>query len=285
MIEHDPAVKRIIKFALEEDLGFGDLTTDAIVSQEANGQATLVAREELVLAGLPIFGMVFFEISPEIESEVYYREGDLVPAGKNVCVVKGPLSSILKGERTALNFLQRMSGIATLTRQYVERAGPSKVRVLDTRKTVPGLRVLDKYAVRIGGGFNHRFGLFDGILIKDNHIAASGSITKAVQLTKKNAPHTVRVEVEVEDLAGVREAVKAGVDAILLDNMRPGEVKKAVEFVNGRVILEASGGISLDTIEDMAKTGVDFVSIGALTHSAKAADFSLEIISGPGGTP
>ncbi len=280
MIENDTAVKRIIQLAIEEDLGFGDLTTDAIVNPKAKGKATLVAREGLVLAGLPIFGMVFYAMSPEIELEEYYSDGDFVPAGKNVCVLKGPLSSILKGERTALNFLQRMSGIATLTRQYVERAGPSKVKVLDTRKTVPGLRVLDKYAVRIGGGFNHRFGLFDGVLIKDNHIAAAGSITQAVELAKKNTPHTVRVEVEVEDLDGVVEAVKTGVDTILLDNMQAGEVRKAVELVKGRAVLEASGGINLDTIEDMAKTGVDFVSIGALTHSARAADFSLEIISG-----
>jgi len=280
VIENEPAVKRIVQLAIEEDLGSGDLTTDAIVNPRANGKATLVAREALVLAGLPIFEMVFFAMSPEIKPEEYYGDGDFVPAGKNVCVLKGPLSSILKGERTALNFLQRMSGIATLTRQYVERAGPSKVKVLDTRKTVPGLRVLDKYAVRIGGGFNHRFGLFDGVLIKDNHIAAAGSITQAVELAKKNTPHTVRVEVEVEDLDGVVEAVKTGVDTILLDNMQAGEVRKAVELVKGRAVLEASGGINLDTIEDMAKTGVDFVSIGALTHSARAADFSLEIISG-----
>ncbi len=280
MIENDPAVKRIVQLAIEEDLGIGDLTTDAIVSPDDKGKATLIAREGLVLAGLPVFEMVLSAMSPEIEPEEYYRDGDLVPAEKSVCFLKGPLSSILKGERTALNFLQRMSGIATLTRKYVERAGSSKVKVLDTRKTVPGLRALDKYAVRIGGGFNHRFGLFDGVLIKDNHIAAAGSITRAVELAKKNTPHTVKVEVEVENLDGVEEAVKTGVDTILLDNMQPEEVKRAVEIVKGRAVLEASGGVNLDTIEDLAKTGVDFISIGALTHSARAADFSLEIISG-----
>ena len=279
MIENDPAVKRIIQLAIEEDLGSGDLTTDAIVSPRVKGKATLVAREELILAGLPVFKMVFFTISPEIETDEYYRDGDIVPAGKSVCVLKGPLSSILKGERTALNFLQRMSGIATLTRQYVQKAGFSKVKVLDTRKTVPGLRVLDKYAVRTGGGFNHRFGLFDAVLIKDNHIAVAGSITRAVQLAKENTPPTVKVEVEVEDLEGVEDAVRTGVDTILLDNMQPEEIKKAVELVKGRAVLEASGGINLDNIEDMAKTGVDFISIGALTHSARAVDFSLEIIS------
>ena len=280
MIEKDPYVKRIVQSAVEEDLGFGDLTTDAIVGPEARGKATLIGREELVLAGLPVFKMVFLLMSTEIVFEEFYAEGDLVPAGERVCVLKGPLSFILKGERTALNFLQRMSGIATLTRKYVEKAGSSKVRILDTRKTVPGLRVLDKYAVRTGGGFNHRFGLFDGILVKDNHIAAAGSITRAVELARKNSPHTVRVEVEVEDLKGVKEAVETGVDTILLDNMDPGVMGKAVEIVKGRAALEASGGINLDTIEETAKTGVDFVSVGALTHSAKAADFSLEILSG-----
>ena len=280
MIENDPAVRRIVQSAIEEDLGSGDLTTEAIVGNEAKGKATLVAREGLVLAGLPVFEMVFFAMSPEIKINATYRDGDSVPAGESVCILKGPLSSILQGERTALNFLQRMSGIATLTRKYVERAGPTKTKILDTRKTVPGLRVLDKYAVRIGGGFNHRFGLFDGVLIKDNHITAAGSISRAVELAKKNTPHTVKIEVEVEELAGVMEAVETGVDTILLDNMKPEEVKKAVELVKGRAALEASGGINLDTVKAMANTGVDFISIGALTHSARAADFSLEIISG-----
>jgi len=280
VIENDPAVRRIVQSAIEEDLGSGDLTTEAIVGNEAKGKATLVAREGLVLAGLPVFEMVFFAMSPEIKINATYRDGDSVPAGESVCILKGPLSSILQGERTALNFLQRMSGIATLTRKYVERAGPTKTKILDTRKTVPGLRVLDKYAVRIGGGFNHRFGLFDGVLIKDNHITAAGSISRAVELAKKNTPHTVKIEVEVEELAGVMEAVETGVDTILLDNMKPEEVKKAVELVKGRAALEASGGINLDTVKAMANTGVDFISIGALTHSARAADFSLEIISG-----
>jgi len=280
VIENDPAVRRIVQSAIEEDLGSGDLTTEAIVGNEAKGKATLVAREGLVLAGLPVFEMVFFAMSPEIKINATYRDGDSVPAGESVCILKGPLSSILQGERTALNFLQRMSGIATLTRKYVERAGPTKTKILDTRKTVPGLRVLDKYAVRIGGGFNHRFGLFDGVLIKDNHITAAGSVSRAVELAKKNTPHTVKIEVEVEELAGVMEAVETGVDTILLDNMKPEEVKKAVELVKGRAALEASGGINLDTVKAMANTGVDFISIGALTHSARAADFSLEIISG-----
>ena len=278
MIEQYPMLERIIRFALEEDLGSGDLTTDAIVDPNINGKACLLAREELVLAGLPVFKQVFLEIGSGIEFEEYFEEGDLVPAGERVCLLTGPLALTLKGERTALNFLQRMSGIATLTRQYVKKAGSSKVRVLDTRKTAPGLRWLDKYAVRTGGGSNHRFGLFDEILIKDNHIAAAGSISRAVELVRKNAPSTLKVEVEVEDLAGAEEALKAGADTILLDNMDLKQTSEVVQFVNGRAMLEASGGITLDTIEGVAKTGVDFISVGALTHSAKAADFSLEIV-------
>ncbi len=277
MIEQYPMLERIIRFALEEDLGSGDLTTDAIIDPRVSGKASLLAREELVLAGLPVFKQVFMEIGSDIEFEEYFEESDLVPAGETVCLLEGPLALILKGERTALNFLQRMSGIATLTRQYVEKAGSSKVRVLDTRKTVPGLRWLDKYAVRTGGGSNHRFGLFDEILIKDNHIAVAGSITRAIELARKNAPGALRVEVEVEDPGGADEALKAGADTILLDNMDLKQMSEVVQLVNGRAMLEASGGITLDTIEEVAKTGVDFISVGALTHSAKAADFSLEI--------
>ena len=278
MIEQHPIVDRIIRFAIEEDLAIGDLTTDAIISPEISGRASLLAREELVLAGLPVFKKVFLEVSPEIAFKDYFNDGDLVPGGETVCLLTGPLSPILKGERTALNFLQRMSGIASLTRQYVEKVKPFEVKILDTRKTVPGLRCLDKYAVRMGGGCNHRFGLFDGILIKDNHIAAAGSITRAIALARKNTPHTLKVEVEVEDRPGVEEALAAGADAILLDNMVPDQIEKAVRFVEGRALLEASGGISLDTIQEVAKTGVDLISVGALTHSARAADFSLEMI-------
>ncbi|SPD72724.1 putative nicotinate-nucleotide pyrophosphorylase (carboxylating) [uncultured Desulfobacterium sp.] len=277
MIEQYPLLKRIIQFALEEDLGEGDVTTDAIIGPEATGQATLLAREELVLAGLQVFKQVFMEIGPGVEFKDFYKDGDLVPAAGKVCMLTGPLTVILKGERSALNFLQRMSGIATLTRRHVEKAGSTKLRVLDTRKTVPGLRWLDKYAVRTGGGSNHRFCLSDGILIKDNHIAAAGSITTAIRLARKNAPHTLKVEVEVEDLAGVEEALKAGADIIMLDNMDPKQMKKAVKMVGGKALIEASGGINLETIKEVAKTGIDFISVGALTHSPKAADFSLEI--------
>ena len=277
MIGQTPYLKRIINLALEEDLGGGDLTTDSVIGPEINGKATLLARDELVLAGMPVFQQVFKEIDPAIRFEDFFKDGDLIPAGAKVCLLTGPLAYILKGERTALNFLQRMSGIATLTRQYVEKAGAS-VQVLDTRKTAPGHRWLDKYAVRTGGGANHRFGLSDGILIKDNHIAAAGSITRAVELAAKNAPHTVKIEVEVEDLSGTEEALKAGADIIMLDNMDPEQMREAVRMVKGRAKIEASGGIDLDTITGVAGTGVDYISVGALTHSPKAADFSLEIL-------
>ncbi len=278
MIEQFPLLKHLIHAALEEDLGSGDLTTDAIIDPEVPGKASLIARERLVLAGLPVFKQVFLELNPETEFEEYFNEGDVVQAGETVCRLTGPLAQILKVERTALNFLQRMSGIATLTRQYVEKANSSKAKILDTRKTVPGFRWLDKYAVRTGGGFNHRFGLFDGILIKDNHIAVAGSISTAVGLARKKSPHTLKVEVEVENMEGVEEALKAGADIIMLDNMDLRQMRKAVNMVNGRALVEASGGINLNTIKDVAKTGVDFISVGALTHSPKAADFSLEIV-------
>jgi len=265
--------------ALEEDLGHMDLTTDAIVDPETRGKASLLAREKLVLAGLPVFSRVFTFLSSKIELEYYFEDGHLVPEGERICFLSGPISAIMKAERTALNFLQRMSGIATLTRRYVDKAGSDRVKVLDTRKTVPGLRVLDKYAVRMGGGFNHRFGLFDGILIKDNHIVAAGSIAKAVALARENAPHTIKVEVEVEDLAGVEEAIQAGADVILLDNMPPDAIRNAVNLARRRVIMEASGGINLNNIEEIAQTGVDLIAVGAITHSAPAVDVSLELIA------
>jgi len=275
--DHCPTAARMIKLALEEDLGTGDVTTDAIIDPDLKGEAYLIAREELVLAGMAVFKSVFLEIGPGTEFEEYYGDGDLIPPETRVCLLRGRLASILRGERTALNFLQRMSGIATLTHRYVAKVKPAKVRILDTRKTAPGLRWFDKYAVRMGGGGNHRFGLSDGILIKDNHIAAAGSISSALSLARKNAPHTLKIEVEVEDLAGVEEACRGRADTILLDNMGPEELRRAVELVGGSAMTEASGGITLDTVEDIAGTGVDMISVGALTHSAKAADFSLEI--------
>ena len=277
MYKNPILLDKIITNALEEDLGLGDLTTDSIVNSDIIGKAVLETREDIVLAGLPVFMRVFSVLDPNISFETFYEDGCKVSAGEVICSINGSMASILKAERTALNLIQRMSGIATLTSKYVAKAGSDKVKILDTRKTIPGLRLLDKYAVPLGGGCNHRFGLFDGILIKDNHIAVAGSISKAVKAARKNAPHGIRVEVEVEDLDGVKTAIEAGADIILLDNMPPGRMKEAVDFVSGRALLEASGGITLDNIKEIADTGVDMISIGALTHSVKAVDLSLEI--------
>ena len=277
MLDNQTEIDRILRQALEEDLGPGDLTTNAIIAPSLKGNATLLAREKMVLAGLHVFHQVFKILSDEMTWEDYFEDGQVVPEGERICQLTGPANTILKGERTALNFLQRMSGIATLTKTYVDKVGSRKVRLVDTRKTVPGLRLFDKYAVRMGGGFNHRIGLYDGILIKDNHISVAGSVKKAVSLAKEHAPHTIKVEVEVEDLEALEEAIQAGADVILLDNMAPKMLKKAVRLSNGRVPLEASGGINLNNIEEIAKTGVDIISVGALTHSVKAADVSLEM--------
>lgn len=271
-------IEKIIDIALKEDLGPGDITTSAIVDPSIKGKARLLAKEEIVLAGIEVFSKVFSLLDTEITVEWNYQDGDMVPNGDYIGIVKGLMGGILTGERTALNFLQHLSGIATLTRKYVERIGSSQVRVIDTRKTTPGLRILEKYAVRVGGGFNHRFGLFDGILIKDNHIAVAGSIPEALARIKSNIPHTLKIEVEVNDIRGFKEAIKAGADAVLLDNMSLEEIREAVSIAGGRVLLEASGGISLETIEKISKTGINLISVGAITHSAKSVDISLEVI-------
>ena len=272
-------IGRMVRLALEEDMGPGDATTRAVVDPHTPGDAILIAREEMILAGMAVFKRTFLEVDATLAFVTRYEDGEVVPEGATVCRIKGRLASILSGERTALNFLQRMSGIATLTRRYVEAIKGSRATILDTRKTAPGLRWCDKYAVKTGGGQNHRFGLFDGILIKDNHIAAAGSISKAVSKARKGSAHTLKVEVEVEDLAGVKEACLAGADIILLDNMTLLEMKEAVGLINGAALVEASGGVTLDAIKEIASTGVDYISVGALTHSPAAADFSLEISS------
>jgi nicotinate-nucleotide pyrophosphorylase (carboxylating) len=268
----------VIQKALEEDIGPGVITTDSVIDPLAKGRASLLAREQFVLAGLPVFSMVFALLDPELEFEYMFHDGATVPAGETICRISGRVAPILKAERTALNFVQRMSGIATLTSDYVANVRPNRARILDTRKTAPGLRALDKYAVRMGGGFNHRMGLYDGILIKDNHIAAAGSVAEAVRLARLNSPHTLKVEVEAENLFQVQEALDAGADIILLDNMRIDLLKQAAGMIRGKALVEVSGGVTLGNIREIAEIGVDFISIGALTHSAKAVDLSLEII-------
>jgi len=271
-------INKIIDIALKEDLGPGDITTSAIIDPSIKGKARLLAKEEIILAGVEIFSSVFSLLDTEIVVEYNYHDEDVVPKGDHICIVKGSMRGILIGERTALNFLQHLSGIATLTRRYVEKIDPSQVRVIDTRKTTPGLRMLEKYAVRMGGGFNHRFGLFDGILIKDNHIAVAGSISEALAKIKGRVPHTLKIEVEVDDIKGVKEAIRAGADAILLDNMSLEEIREAVSIAGGRVLLEASGGVTLESIEGISRTGINLISVGAITHSARSVDISLEVI-------
>ncbi len=277
-IENNPLIKEIISLALREDIGAGDITTDAIIrSEKSKTKARLIAKEEFVLAGLPLFKAVFKHLSKDISFEELHKEGDIVKCGDVICYIKGPVSVILKAERTALNFLQRMSGIATAVRRFIEKISHTKAKILDTRKTAPGMRILDKYAVRIGGGLNHRFGLFDGILIKDNHISAAGSIKEAIRRAKAYAPHTLKIEVEVEDLSQLKEALDSGVDIVLLDNMGLDEIKKAVQIAKGKVLIEVSGGIKLDNVEEIAATGVDFISVGEITHSVRGVDISLEL--------
>ena len=276
MIQENPFVKEIIRLALREDIGSGDITTDSIIRERKIGQARLIAKENFVLSGLPIFKQVFQELYTEMKFDQFFEDGDFIRSGEIICIIEGSIQAILKGERTALNFLQRMSGVATTTKKFVERISSTSAKILDTRKTIPGWRILDKYAVRVGGGNNHRFGLFDGILIKDNHISSVGSIGEAIRLVKENAPHTLKIEVEVETLDELKEAIENDVDAVLLDNMDMEILEEAVGIAKGRVLIEVSGGINLDNVQEVAKMGVDFISVGVITHSVKGVDISLE---------
>jgi nicotinate-nucleotide pyrophosphorylase (carboxylating) len=268
-------LERIALAALAEDIGAGDVTTEATVAADAAGTAGIVLKEPGVVCGLGAVEATFRALDPEIEFEAFVNDGDAVEAPAVVARVTGSQRAILTGERVALNFLGRLSGIATLTRSYVEAVSGTDAAVLDTRKTTPGLRALEKHAVASGGGRNHRFGLDDAVLIKDNHLRAAGSIAKAVELVRKASD--LPVEVECDTLDQVREALDAGVDAILLDNMEPAELRDAVQLAGGRARLEASGGVTLENIRAVAETGVDEISVGALTHSARSLDVSLEL--------
>ena len=273
-------VESIVKTALAEDIGGGDITTALTIPRESIATGVIVAREQGVLCGLDVVRATFDAVDPEIVLEEIADDGSRLSAGDTIATLSGRTRGILSGERVALNFLQRMSGIATATARYVESVSHTKARIVDTRKTTPGLRVLEKYAVRVGGGFNHRFGLSDGVLIKDNHLAAAGGVATAVSAAKKQAPHTLRIEVEVGSLNQLDEAVEAGADAVLLDNMTPDVMREAVELVGGTVILEASGGVSEENVVEIAETGVDIISVGALTHSVRALDISLDLKPG-----
>jgi nicotinate-nucleotide pyrophosphorylase (carboxylating) len=268
---------KLYRSFLREDIGRGDLTSEAIFPSDQMGRADIVAREPFIVAGAKLIAArVFKAQNPKIEIIDPVEDGNAVSTGDVVLTVEGPVIDLLKAERTALNLLQRISGIATFTSLYVNRIRDYKVRICDTRKTTPGLRMLEKYGVMVGGGSNHRFNLTDGILIKDNHIAACGSIKAAVERVRERVPHTIKIEVETDTLDQVRECLACGVDIILLDNMRPPMLREAVELIDGRALVEASGGIVLANLEEVAKTGVDIISIGALTHSAPACDIGMD---------
>jgi len=273
-----PIVDRLLDLALEEDIGPGDVTTQALIPSNLMGEAHIRAKQPLVVAGLPVAARVFHRLEPALKFEPQAAEGQEVPAGQVLAVLTGPVAPILTGERVALNFLTHLSGIATFTRRMVSLIADSPVALTDTRKTTPGWRALEKYAVRLGGGRNHRFGLYDAVLIKTNHLAAVGSITEAVRLARANAPQALRVEVEVADLAGLQEALNAGADIIMLDNMDEETMARAVAITAGRAELEASGGMTPERLPRVAATGVNFISMGALTHSAPAVDIHLRLI-------
>jgi nicotinate-nucleotide pyrophosphorylase (carboxylating) len=270
----------ILRQALAEDIGPGDVTTAAVLTGDERGQARAIAKSDLVVAGADVFREVFTLLDASLDVALSRRDGDRARPGDSLAELTGRLGSILTAERTALNFFQRLCGIATLTRRFVEEIDGTGARILDTRKTAPGLRLLDKYAVRVGGGRNHRFALFDGVLIKDNHIAAAGGIAAAVAKVRQTVAHLMKIEVECKNAAEVEEALAAGADAVMLDNMDLPAMREAVALVRGRVPIEASGNVTLANVRRVAETGVDFISVGALTHSVAAADISLNIQRG-----
>lgn len=279
---NDSRVSRLIELALMEDIGLGDLTSDAIIPDAQLGTAEFLCKEDGVIAGLEVAALVFEICDHSVTVAPLIRDGERARRGQTVAKIDGSAKSILKGERTALNFVQRMSGIATTTRRFVDAVAGTNAKIVDTRKTVPGLRVLDKWAVRLGGGVNHRFGLDDMVLIKDNHIVAAGGITKAVEACRKflkAEEHDVKIEVETKNLAEVQEALRcSGVHRIMLDNFELDAMRNAVDIIARKVEVEASGGVTLQTVRAIAETGVDFISVGALTHSVNGLDISLELL-------
>ena len=270
-------IEDLIDLALEEDIGSGDITTDNLVAPGTQGRGTILAKQDLVIAGLAVAESVFRKLEPAIEFSSLFVDGDRVPAGSDVVHLRGTLGALLRGERTALNFLQRLSGIATQARVYAKEVAGLGVKLVDTRKTTPGWRVLEKYAVRIGGAHNHRMGLYDGVLIKDNHIAVCGGIAEAVKRARQAISHLIKVEVEVASLEEVETALTAGADIIMLDNMNLDQIRQAVQRINKKALVEVSGGVTRERLKELAGTGVDLISVGALTHSAVAVDMSMNI--------
>lgn len=274
-------IDRIIKNALEEDLGWGDVTTDSTIPEAAAIKGNFIAKSEGIVCGIDICRRVFETVDKDIEFQAFMKDGQRVAKGDIIASINGNARSILKGERTALNFFQRMSGIATMTSKFVSATMDSKVKIADTRKTVPGLRILDKYSVKVGGGFNHRFNLSDMVLIKDNHIKAAGGITPAVAAAKRNVSHAVKIEVEVESIKELMEAIDAGADIVMLDNMTLDMMREAVSIAKGKVLLEASGNMAIEgerNVRAVAETGVDIISVGALTNSVESLDISLRFL-------
>jgi nicotinate-nucleotide pyrophosphorylase (carboxylating) len=273
------AIEEAVARALDEDLGrAGDITSIATIPETTPARAIMVARQAGVIAGLPLAVATFQKLSPDIDIQAHVRDGAAVAKGVQLLTISGPARAMLAGERTALNFVGRLSGIATLTADYVRRTAGTKLRICCTRKTTPGLRALEKYAVRCGGGFNHRFGLDDAILIKDNHVAVAGGVRPVLERARSRVGHLVKVEIEVDTLAQLREVLDTGMaDVVLLDNMDDADLTKAVKLAQGRVVLEASGGVTVDSIAQIAMTGVDYVSSGALTHSAPNFDVAIDI--------
>jgi nicotinate-nucleotide pyrophosphorylase (carboxylating) len=269
------SLDRIIEQALLEDIHTGDITTQALIPADSRASARLIAKEELTLAGLFVAETVFKRLNANVEFIPAMAEGAQADKGALIASVRGSAAELLMGERVALNLLQRLSGIATLTSRYVAAVAGTGARIVDTRKTTPGLRELEKYAVRVGGGINHRTGLYDGILIKENHIAATGGIGEAIKRARNYIPHTLKIEIETETLAQVDEALASGADIIMLDNMSLADMRSAVAAIAGRALVEASGGVNLETVRAIAETGVDIISVGALTHSARAMDISM----------
>ena len=274
-------VARAISDALAEDLGLsGDITTNAMVKADATAKARFAARKAGTISGLAVAAAALAAVDERVKFTAKVADGRNVAAGEVVATVAGPARAILTGERVALNFLGRMSGIATLTHRYVDAVEGTRAKIVDTRKTTPGLRAFEKYAVRCGGGMNHRAGLFDAVLIKDNHIVAAGGIMAALAAAKRTAGHLVKIEIEVDTLEQLNEVIKHGADVVLLDNMTPDQLRAAVKRVAGRMLTEASGGVSLETVRGIAETGVDLISVGALTHSAPVFDVGLDFVDG-----
>ena len=269
-------VDHLIKEALQEDISSEDVTTNAVMKEAVTGEVQLICKQDGVVAGLDVFRRVFEIVDENVKTDFYCKDGDEVKKGELMGIITGDIRALLSGERVALNYLQRMSGIATYTHSVAMLLEGTKTKLLDTRKTTPNMRIFEKYAVRVGGGYNHRYNLSDGVLLKDNHIGAAGSVAKAVEMAKEYAPFVRKIEVEVENLDMVREAVDAGADIIMLDNMSPEDMKEAIRIIDGRAETECSGNVTKENIDRLTSLGVDYISSGALTHSAPVLDISLK---------